>query len=288
MSRYIPPHLRQKPVEQTVPEMKKMLDQLKTCADKLSEYDIDLNDINEFKCIHPNIWVKGEFIAKGNAGQVFQACCVNQNTQTIHSRSKECKFVVKIIEHKIRAGYELITQEVIQKEILLQQAFNKHNLTTPIIEAFYCKSTNTSYIITKPKQSTLYQLCDGLASIHNYKFVTQTSLEYLDLIVMLLQRAIDSIVLANKYGLYHHDTHLHNFMTDVDVDDVVEEVNQAVQTLQFIDFGYSLQAQPNDYDLSEYDMSLFISSIMELPFARLVYPKLKLYHFQAHFDEFYS
>ena len=271
MTGYIPPHKRK--LLQPQPSTKKLLEQLKTCSGKLKDYNIVLNDIKEFKCVSPSEWTKGKFIAKGNAGKVYQACCSNLDDEG----AGNCKFVVKIIEHKNREGYDPISQDVVQKEILLQQAFNKHNLTTPIIEAFYCSSSDTSYIITKPKQSTLHQLCSYLAQIDKDNIM----------IVMLLQRAIDSIILANKHGLYHMDAHLSNFMTDIKTIDVMDDINQAVQTLQFIDFGQSVQSTPNDYELSENDLSLFLSSVMEMPFGSKVYPHLNFYQFQKHFDKFY-
>jgi hypothetical protein len=177
---------------------------------------------------------------------------------------------------------------MIQQEILLQQQFFKHGLTTPIIEAFYCDQTNTSYIITLPKQSTLFQLCNDLAASCGYKFTCIEAQEKLNMIVMLLQRAIDSIMLAHQYGLYHRDTHLHNFMTDISVDDIDDKCNQAVQSLQFIDFGYSIQSKSNDEELAEYDIGLFVSSVMDSSFGISVYPLLNLYQFQEQYDEFYG
>jgi 3-oxoacyl-[acyl-carrier-protein] synthase III len=83
MSKYVPPQLRDKASQSGPKETKQMLKQLKSCAEgNLMNYNINLDDIDVFQCIQPNNWVQSDPIGKGNAGQVYQACCQNNCSQS--------------------------------------------------------------------------------------------------------------------------------------------------------------------------------------------------------------
>jgi hypothetical protein len=284
MSKYIPPHLRQKSKQIETPCVLKTL---KDCTRDLAPYKIDLLTINTFKCTDPNVWIESTHLADGNAGNVYQACCVNKfNPRLV---DENCEFIVKIIEHKHRERYDIpITRDTIQKEIDMQQKFYKANLSPPIIEAFYCESTNKSYLLTLPKQSTLASLCNELAKRNNYCFKSSDAKEELNKIVVLLQSAIDLLNIAHSRHLFHGDSHMHNIMSDATKRDLDDNFDFVLNTLSFIDFGESKESYKNVDKESREDFDFLMRSLMDQPYGDKVFPHLDLGKFQDYFNEIYS
>lgn len=206
-------------------------------------------------------WTQSEWKGQGNQGTVYMACC-----------NEDCKFVVKSVNHSPSTTFDSV-----QKEVAMQQEFAAQGLAPRILEAFMCD--DKSYIISEAKSRTLDSTCDRLAgdwTNDGWDFERDPNKKRW--LVGLLQQAIFLLERAHDAGLMHDDAHLQNFMTDAK--DVTDEKSyqQAISTLQFIDFGYSkrLSEDPEIREQEKYDdTDRFYGAISDMPWGGKIQPLLK-------------
>lgn len=255
---------------------------IKTCSRLPITYNIDKTSFIE--CSSNNqYWTKEEEIAEGSTSTVYIACCETKTDKT----TSNCNFILKLIDHnKIK-----INNDDIQKEILLQQKFYLHNLCPPVVEAFFCESELLSFIITKPKQSSLQDLCIKLKSSCTCDVPLKSkSKNACKQILKLIQKAIDLIFLASSFGLYHNDVHFENFRSDIHVSSVHENINEAINTLQFIDCGRSNSFPINSsdsIDLKKKNILMFFDHLMSKPYAYIIYDYIDKGEFKEALDLIY-
>lgn len=132
-------------------------------------------------------------LGKGAYGQVFETCC-----------DKDCDYVLKKVSF---TGNVKIARTKFEREVQIQQLLSLHGLA-PIIYQVNIKDDEGSFIM-KAMKSTLQDTIEELLLSKN------SSKDIVDQITNLIVDDIFSLLdEVHKLDIYHHDTHLANFMYD--------------------------------------------------------------------------
>lgn len=162
-------------------------------------------------------WIKKEKLGEGAEGAVFNVCC-----------DGNCDYVVKMYSDMSRYNFE----DKFNKEVNIHSKFANMGVGVPIVEAFFCPD-HGAYIIMEKRDMTIPQY---------YIYLKERGFNNEDLDIIMggiIDDLVNMLDFAEEQNLIHNDTHLNNFMLNVNS-------NNSYDDLVAIDFGKSYEGVSND------------------------------------------
>ena len=136
----------------------------------------------------PNRWTLGREEPIGErslAGKVYQLCL-----------NSKCRYAMKVIENR-----KTFVRKEIQNEVRMQNRAAEYELCKPVVDSWVCKDGHAGVIITTLLEDTVGRTIRGETERRAWETIQK--------LVRLLHQ-------LHQLKIYHGDSHLDNFMTDID------------------------------------------------------------------------
>lgn len=196
----------------------------------------------------PQEYSMNEYIAKGEEGTVYRACCGN-----------DCEYIIKIV-NKDPADFAF--RESCEREKMLWEEFMKIGLAPRLIETYIEDSYPFYCIFVSEAMDTS---CENIL----VKILKKKDWKLLERFYRLIFGIIEK---SHKNNLFHADSHLDNFMLKAkdkkiynDLDRLLNELENGEVMMTYIDFGDSVSYDlPKKEILRTLEMSGVIHRLIDL------------------------